>query len=109
MANSYLLRSADANRARGKIPTGQEAEKAGEQVGKEGVSNIEEAVFFLPCHLSLYDTSWYTRSTKYSVLTRSVGQQRPHKGQTRRAHPRNNPEGRWPAGRGEGESERWRG
>ena len=47
MANTYLLPSADANRARGKIPTGQEAEKAGEQVGKEGVSNIEEAVFSL--------------------------------------------------------------
>ena len=45
MANPYLLPAADANRARGKIPTGQEAEKAGEQVGKEGVSNIEDAVF----------------------------------------------------------------
>ena len=68
MANPYLLPSADANRARGKIPTGQEAEKAGEEVGKEGVSNIDEAVFLpplfpVPPPYLMPPGIWYTMST----------------------------------------------
>ena len=70
--------TADANRARGKIPTGQKAEKYGEKVGKEGVSNIEEAVFLPPDTLyQVYLYMWRTNQADKEKVNNARSQAKP--------------------------------